>query len=116
MPDNGLSPLVVPYGADQTIYVVVDSFGVQGGAYRETELERPDLETVVSDLLAGQFNAPARVVAFNTLEHWTEDISKQVAEEIQTRCDVEGIPVPEHVHDFVASHTGRSEQLAACGR
>src|SRR5262249_6427731 len=62
------SPGRVPYGADQTIYLVVDSFGAAGAAYRETEVERADLEAVISDLLAGQFNAPVRIVAFNTLE------------------------------------------------
>ncbi len=115
MPDNGFSPLVVPYGADETIYLVVDGVGGRGNPGRETEVERPDLETVVVDLLAGRFSAPVRVIAFNTLEHWREDVSKQVAEEIRTLCDIEGIPVPEHVSDFVESHIGRARQPAFCG-
>ena len=36
---------------------------------RETEVERTDLETVIADLMSGQFTDPIRVVAFNTLEH-----------------------------------------------
>ena len=95
---------MVPYGADQTVYLVVDSFGVAGAMYRETEIERADLETVISDLLTGQFNAPVRIVAFNTLEHWAQDVSLEVAEGIQTRCDIQGEPVPEHIRDFVGSH------------
>jgi hypothetical protein len=51
-------------------------------------------------------------VAFNTLEHWSEDVSKQIADEIQIRCDIEGVAVPEHVSDFVASHTGPIRQLS----
>ena len=35
---------MVPCGADQTVYLVVDSFGVAGAMYRETEIERADLE------------------------------------------------------------------------
>ena len=102
------SPGKVPYGADQTVYLVVDSFGAAGARHRETEIERADLETVISDLLTGQFNAPVRIVAFNTLEHWAEDVSQEVAEGIQTRCDIEGEPAPEYVRDFVESHcTGR---------
>src|SRR5277367_3775690 len=31
------TPSIVPYGADQTVYVVVDSFGANGTVYRETE-------------------------------------------------------------------------------
>jgi hypothetical protein len=80
--------------------------------YRETEIERADLETVISDLLTGQFNAPVRIVAFNTLKHWAQDVSQEVAEGIQTRCDIEGEPVPEHVRDFVESHRGTARQLA----
>jgi hypothetical protein len=106
------SPGMVPYGADQTVYLVVDSFGVAGAMYRETEIERADLETVISDLLTGQFNAPVRIVAFNTLEHWAQDVSQEVAEGIQTRCDIAGDPVPEHIRDFVESHAGSARQLA----
>lgn len=103
MPDTGLSPLVVPYGADQTIYLVVDCIGSRG-ACRETELERRDFDTVVADLLAGQFSAPIRVMAFNTLEHWSRDISRDVAEEIRVRCDIDGSAVPDYVSDFLESH------------
>ena len=37
------------------------------------------------------FNNPVGIYAFNTLEHWTADISKNVAEEIQCRCDILGM-------------------------
>ena len=112
MPGTGSAPGIVPFGADQTIYLVVDSFGSLNTVYREAEFERADLDTVVGDLLSGQFNNPVRVIAFNTLEHWTEDVSAQVAAEIQSRCDIDGEPVPEHVGDFVAAYGGASRQLA----
>ena len=104
------SPDVVPFGADQTVYLVVDSFGTRDTVYREAEFERADLETAIGELLAGQFNNPVRVIAYNTLEHWTEDVSAQIAAEIQSRCDIDGQPVPEHVRDFVSSHAGLSPQ------
>jgi hypothetical protein len=94
----------VPYGADQTVYLVFDSFGAS--RIDCPGIERDDLETIISDLLTGQFNAPVRVMAFNTLEHWIEDVSNQVVEEIKARCDIDGVSIPEHVRDFVASHTG----------
>jgi len=105
-------PGVVPYGADETVYLVVDSFGTRGSVYRETEIERADLETLISDMITGQYNSPVRVVAFNTLEHWAKDVSADVAKEIQTRCDIEGNGVPEHIRDFVESHTERTKQLS----
>jgi len=102
----------VPYGADQTVYIVVDRFRASGPGYREIEVERSDLETIIGELMSGQFNDPVRVVAFNTLEHWLEDVSADVAAEIQTRCDIDGEPIPEHVRDFVERHVGSAPQLA----
>ena len=90
---------------------MVDRLGRLGTVYRETEVERTDLETVITDLIAGQFNDPVRVVAFNTLEHWAEDVSKDVALEIQILCDISGDDVPEALHDFVYSYIGPDRQL-----
>jgi hypothetical protein len=106
------TPSIVPYGADQTVYVVVDSFGANGTVYRETEVERSDLETIIDDLLTGQFNDPLRVVAFNTLEHWSKEVTKDVAAEIQSRCDMDGVEVPEHIRDFVIRRSRSNRQLA----
>ena len=111
MPSTNSSPRIIPYGADQTVYLVIDRFGGLGTVYRETEIERADLETIIADLMSGQFNDPIRVVAFNTLEHWSDDVSVDIATEIQTRCDIEGVAVPEHIRDFFDSHAGPARQL-----
>src|ERR1700745_549787 len=116
MPSTGWTPRIVPYGADQTVYLVIDRFGGMGTVYRETEVERADLETIITDLLSGQFNDPVRVVAFNTLEHWSDDVSEAIATEIQTRCDIEGVSVPEHAHDFVAGYRGSGSPTHAEAR
>ena len=106
------SPQTAPHGALETVYLVMDSFGARGIAYRETDVERTDLETVIADLMAGEFNSPVRVIAFNMLGHWADDVSRQITEEIQKRCDLAGKPVPECILDFVEDHTGPTRQLA----
>jgi hypothetical protein len=106
------SPATVPYGADQTVYLVVDNFGSKESVYCEVEFEHADLESAIGDLFAGRFNNPLRVIAYNTLEHWTEDVSAQVAAEIQSRCDIDGQAVPEHLKDFVDAHGGLPWQQA----
>jgi hypothetical protein len=111
MPRTGWTPSIVPHGADQTVYLVVDRFGGLGTAYRETDIERTDLETVITDLISGQFNDPVRVVAFNTLEHWAQDVSRDVALEIQSRCDIDGHDIPDTLRDFVDSYAGPDRQL-----
>jgi hypothetical protein len=115
MTDTSYFSSSVPYGADQTLYLVVDGLG-GGTSRRELEIERTDLEATICELMRGQFNDPIRVIAFNTLEHWSEDVSPEIAQEIQSRCDMDGGDLPEHIKDFVERSTrraGRSPGLAS---
>ena len=96
-------PSIVPYGADQTVYLVVETSGPAAVALKT---ERTDIESIIADLLSGRFNDPVRVLAFNTLEHWSDDLSKDVAREIQCRCDIEGREVPDYLEDFVGNSIG----------
>ena len=98
-------PSTVPYGADETMYLVMDSQGPKGHEF-QNPVERPDLDTVISDLMSARFSNPVGIFAFNTLEHWTADITKNVAEEILCRCDIDGAPVPAYLEDFVANSLG----------
>ena len=102
---DGGSCRAVPYGADQTVYVVVDKFGPADG---EKEVERADLETVVSEFMAGAFVDPIRVVAFNTEERWSEDVSEDVAHELRRRCDLQ--LSPSSIQDFVEQHEGHNRR------
>lgn len=92
---------VVPYGADQTMFVVID----RRDEATEIRVERSDLDTAISELVAGCFNDPIKVISFNTLEHWMKDISTDVAGEIQARCDIDGVTLPDYLSDFVESHS-----------
>jgi hypothetical protein len=112
MAETNCSSHIVPYGADQTLYLVVDGFG-GGASRRELEIERTDLEAAICELMCGQFNDPVRVIAYNTLEHWSEDVSAEVALEIQSRCDMDGCDLPEHIKDFVERSTRRVRRSAA---
>ena len=93
------------------MYLVVDDFGRLGRAYRETDVEKTDLETAISDLLSGQYRDPVRVVAFNTFEGWSQDVSEDVAQELRRRCDLESRDVPSCLQDFVERHEGHYRQL-----
>jgi hypothetical protein len=104
MPRIGSTSSILAFDANQLVYLVVDRFDARGST---TEVRRPDLETTISDLMEGQFNDPVRILAFNRHEDTSEDVSKQVAEEIQARCDIDAAPVPEHLRDFVENHTRR---------
>jgi hypothetical protein len=102
MPRTGWTPSVVPDGDDQTVYLVVD---------RDGGLSISDFETTITDLMSGQFSEPVRVVAFDTLEHWAQDVSRDIALEIQSRCDIDGHDVPDALLDFVDSFAGPDRRL-----
>jgi hypothetical protein len=109
---TGWTPSIVPKADDQTVYLVVDDFCHNGRSYRETDAETADLETVILDLLDGQYNNPIRVVASNTAEGWSQDVSEDIAQELRRRCDLQMRDVPSTIQDFVEHHEGRDRQLA----
>jgi hypothetical protein len=104
---SGWTPSIVPNEHDQTVYIVLDDFGRNGRAYRETDVEGADLETTVMGLLEGQFSNPVRVVAFNTVEHWSQDVSEDIAQELRSRCDLQLRDVPFFLQEFVDRYQGR---------
>jgi hypothetical protein len=105
------TPSIVPNGDDRNVYLVMADFGRQGRAWCETDAERTDLETVITDLLSGQYTDPVRVVSFNTSEHWSEDVSEDIARELRRRCDLKAEDLPSAIADFVERHEGAIRQL-----
>jgi hypothetical protein len=106
------SPSIVPSGEDQNVYLLLDQFGGRlGRAWRETDEEDTDFETLIRHLLEGQYSNPVRVVAFNTAEGWSRDVSDDVADELRERCAEHG-EVPAFLVEFLERYdTGRPVQL-----
>lgn len=98
------TPSIIPSGNDETVYLVADDFGRLGRAWPEADYESTDLETVIRDLLTGQYSYPIRVVAFNTAERWSEDVSEDVARELRRRCDLKVCGLPSSLCHFVDRH------------
>lgn len=111
MPGRSWTPSIVPAGDDQTVYLVKDDLGRHGAVWREADAEMTDLETVITDLMAGEYSNPIRVIAFNTAERWSEDVSEDVAGEIRRRCDLQLADVPSSLQDFLDRHIGDRRQL-----
>ena len=99
------TPSIVPND-----YLVADDFGQLGRTWREADYETTDLETVIQDLLTGQYGNPIRVVAFNTAERWSEDVSEDVARELRRRCDLQMRELPSAISDFIERHENRDRR------
>jgi hypothetical protein len=111
MRKSGWTPSIVPNGDDQNVYIVLDDFGRNGRSYGETGAERADLEAVIMGMLEGEFKDPVRVVAFNTTEKWSQDVSSDVAHELRRRCDLQLRDVPFYLETFVERHEGRYHDI-----
>jgi hypothetical protein len=71
---------------DVTAYIVVEDFGDLGRAFRETDLAEADLGTIVRNMISGEYRDPLRVVAFNTIEGWSRDVSEEIAYDVLDRA------------------------------
>lgn len=103
------TPSIVPN--DQNIYLVEDCYGRKGCVWREADSSKTNLETVILDMLEGQYFEPRRVVMFNTVEHIADDVSEDIAREIKARCDLRLRDIPSFLQHFVDGHVETDAQL-----
>ena len=97
------SPSIVPHGADQDTYLVLEDFGQLDCAWRETDADNADRETLIRDLVEGQYSHPVRIVAFNTAEGWSRDVTIDIADELRRRY-VEFGEVPNSILEFMEAN------------
>jgi hypothetical protein len=98
---------------DITVHIVLDDFGRVGRAYRETDEEDTTIGSVVDDLLTGQYNNPVRIVAFNTAEGWSRDVSEDIAREVLRRVAEQGRRLAASSRKFVEIYVDEDELLRA---
>jgi hypothetical protein len=103
-------PELVPL-LDGTAHIVLDDFGKTGRVYRETAEAAATLESVIEDLLTGQFNNPVSVVAFNTSQGWSRDVSEDVAREVLRRVAGRVRPLAASSRKFVETYVDEDEPL-----
>jgi hypothetical protein len=82
-PTPPLAPDQQPH--DVTVYIVVNDFGQLGRAYVETDEAAADEQTVINNISSGEYSNPVRVVAFNTAEEWSRDVTEDIARALLDR-------------------------------
>jgi hypothetical protein len=94
------SPSIVPHGADGDTYVVLNDFGRLGRAWCEADEQSADRKTLIQRLMEDQYSHPVRIVAFNTAEGWSRDVTVDIADELRRRF-AEFDEVPRSVQEFL---------------
>lgn len=102
------SPSIVP-GFDSVVYLVLDDFGAIGRAYREADEQETDRATVIRLLKDGQYNSPVRIVAFNTAEGWSRDVTTKIAQEIRDTTEDEDLSPG--LRDFIDEELARAKRF-----
>jgi hypothetical protein len=73
-----MSVSLVPRTDDVDVYVVLDQLP-SGRVWREFDEELAKEPTVVEWIIEGQFEQPVRIVAFNSAEGWSRDVTEDIA-------------------------------------
>jgi hypothetical protein len=101
MRSSDQSPSIAPEVTSHDTYLVLENFGGRlGRAWRETDEEATDRATLIRNLIDSQYRSPVRIVAFNTTEGWSRDVTMDIADELRRRL-VEYDEVPASLADFV---------------
>ena len=100
----------MPEGFDADIYLVLEDYRPIGRAYREVDEEKTDRETLIRHLIEGQYDHPVRIVAFNTAQGWSRDVSTEIAREVVQRARAQGEELSGPVRQFVDWELEREER------
>src|SRR5580704_2495173 len=104
---------VPDYPDDVTVYLVVNDFGKLGKAYVETDITEADRETTIRNFISGQYSNALRVVAFNTAEGWSRDVSEDIAGEVLERAFDADDNLGEDTKRFIDRHVTPGDKRPA---
>jgi hypothetical protein len=79
------TPSLVPVSESSDVYFVLDQLPTFGRVWRELSEEAANKQTVLNLIANGEFQDPVRVIAFNTAEGWSRDVTGEIAEALLDR-------------------------------
>jgi hypothetical protein len=102
-----MSPSIVP-SSDHDLHFVLCHFGKYGKTYIETDPSEADRDTIVRNMIDGQYNRPVRVIALNPAEGWSRDVSEEIAKAVLTAAEVDDCVLTVGTSAFVRHHGSKS--------
>ena len=91
---------------DYDVHLVLCDFGEHGTAYVETDPANADRNAIICALLAGKYERPISVIAFNLADGWVHDVSESIARSI-TKAGAD-VSLTAGTRAFVEMHLGQS--------
>jgi len=98
------SPSIAPDALSRDVYLVLDDVGGRFGlACPAADVAATDRPRLIRHLLEGQYMSPVRIVAFNTAEGWSRDVTEDIAAELAQAC-ADRDEISPSITDFIADH------------
>ena len=69
------------------MHFVLCDFGKYGKSFIETDPNEADRDTIVRNMICGQYNRPLRVIALNPSGGWSRDVSEEIAKAVLVAAD-----------------------------
>src|SRR5258708_13596817 len=93
------SPLVPALDLD--LHFVLCDFGALGTAYVETVPAEVDRDTIIRNMMSGEYDHPLHVIAVNLAKGWARDVSEDIARALVETAVPSAQSLPPGTHGFV---------------
>jgi hypothetical protein len=99
---------------DIATYLVLDEVG-GSRVYCETEESDAEWAAVMRHISEGQYKRPLRVIAFNTAEGWSRDVTEDIARDMLDAAMLAGQPLTRSGREFIERASDHNIPESALG-
>ena len=92
--------------SESPLHFVLCDFGKLGQAYQETDPTEADRDTIVRDMLSGQYDRPLKVIELTPDGRW-RDVSIAIADVVEDLAERQGRSLNDGTQEFVTAHSSR---------
>ena len=97
---------IVP-DSENTTYLLLDETDHFGSVWREITPDDANEATIVQWIIEAQFNRPLKIVAFNSEDGWSRDVTQEIAVKLLD-LNQAGVALGAAAREFVERVTGQS--------
>ena len=97
---------LAPREPDVTVHIVLNDLGRRAPPMSKPTRPKLMKQPLSRTILSGQYSHPMRVIAFNTAEGWSRDVTEDIARAVLTKARNENRSVGIVVQEFLDKSLG----------
>ncbi len=105
-PTEAVLPPLVPSEGSQSIQLTGQAHKSAGDVFQDSSAilgNAAPAETILQNLLSGQYAYPVRIVSFDPVEGWSRDATSDVADALAQRAADTEAEISSALQDFIAA-------------